>query len=386
MTRVVALLVLAACGAVPTAPPQTPTEPPITPSSPPGPARVSYPDNEAVAEPVAVPRPDIGAPPRLAALPKPDPSDHLRWPLTKNSHPALEPTYAIAPVFAAAGVSWTDLCRVGAQNRRSALLDQTEYLKAWCDVGRREITGAVTRLGPLMRSTVLGLAPAARIDIANILVDAGDADQAVRVLAAAKITDVSVLDMLAASYIEVGMVNDGAMLNELAIGSYDFQRPADQCERLTRRMLMASVAEHARNVPDYGPYLANRSCALLAHAVACWATRECAAYLTDQGVPGVDVDLLDVYFTWPETAETADTWWRLGELAYDELGTPGADVLATAAYEGAIRSEGCSRERSSDVRMRALKIKLFKAHDTKLDPRLDVMIDSPWLLCGTAPP
>lgn len=381
-----ALLVLAACGAPPVGPTTTTTQKPAEPT--PGPARIDYHHDDPVAKAVAVPRPDLRLPPKLAAVPPPDPSDHLRWPLTANSHPALEPTFAIAPVFATAGVSWADLCRLGAQNRRTsgALTDHTEYLKAWCDVGRREIAAAVQRLGPLLRSTALGLPAAVRIDIANILVDAGDADQAQRILAAAKIADLAVLDTLAASYIEVGRVRDGAMLNSVAIGSYDFQRPADQCERLTRRLLMARDTQRTLMVADYDPYLGNRGCALLAHEVACWLLRSCSDYLTDQGLTGAEVPVLNLYFTWPEGVQNADTWWNVGEAAYRLVPTSGADELAVAAYEGAMRSDNCRRNTSRDIWAHAHRIKRNKGHIFALDPRLDTLIYSPWLLCEAPKP
>lgn len=384
--KLAALVLLAACGAQPVAPTLAPNPKPAEPG--PGPARINYHHEDPVSRAVAVPRPDIGVSPQLAAVPQPDPSDHLRWPLTANSHPTLEPTYAIAPVFAASGVSWTDLCRLGAQNRRTsgALADQSEYLKAWCDVSRRETAAAVQRLGPLLRSTVLGLPAAVRIDIANILVDAGDADQAQGVLAAAKIADLAVIDTLAASYIEVGQVREGAMLNGVAIESYDFKRPADQCERLTRRLLMAGNDERTQMIADYDPYLSNRSCARLAHEVACWLVRRCADYLTDHGIPAGTAPLLNIYFTWPEGTANADTWWNVGEVAYREMGTPGADELAVAAYEGAMLGDNCQRNPARDVWQRALRIKRNKLHVSLLDDRLDTLIETPSLLCDTAKP
>jgi len=384
--RRLAVLLLAACGAQPVAPTTAP--PQKVPEPHPGPARIAYHHDDPVATPVAVPRPDIGAPPKLATVPQPDPSGHLRWPLTANSHPALEPTYAIAPVFAATGVGWADLCRLGAQNRRTsgALVDHTAYLKAWCDVEQREIAAAVQRLGPLLRSTVLGLPAAVRIDLANILVDAGDADQAQRTLAAAKIADLAVLDTLAASYIEVGRLGEGAMLNSIAIGSYDFQRPADQCERITRRLLMAGDSERTLMVADYDPFVGDRTCALLAHEVACWLLRSCSDYLTDQGLPAAKASVLNIYFTWPEGTVSADTWWNVGEVASHLLGTPGADELAVAAYEGAMRSDNCRPNTSRDIWARALRIKTNALHILALDSRLETLIESPWLLCEAARP
>ena len=97
-------------------------------------------------------------------------------------------------VFAAPGTGWADLCRLGAQNRRTSggLVVHTEYLRAWCDVARREIHPAVARLGPLLTSPARGIAAAVRFDIANIVVDAGDADEAQRILVAARVLALAV--------------------------------------------------------------------------------------------------------------------------------------------------------------------------------------------------
>lgn len=384
-TVILLLAGLAACGAPPRPAPPPASDPAVGALG--GHRRAHRASTEGAAL-LVVPRPEIAALASVLAIPEPDPSDHLRWPLTANRHPALEPSYAIAPVFAAASVSWEDLCRLGAQNRRTsgALVDQTEYLKAWCDVSRREIASAVTRLGALLHSPVLGLPAAVRSDIANILVDAGDADQALRVLASARVSDVTVLDLLAASYIEVGKVRDGVQLNELAIGSYDFLHPADQCERLTRRLLLASVEERALAVPDYTPYVGNQSCMHLATETACWAKRDCIGYLITQGVPATKVGVASLYFTWPDSSVPAATWQELANLASRELDVPGADLLAVAAGEGALRSAGCDRGMVDAVRRAMLRVKLADPHDATLNPRLDMLIDTPQKLCGDAAP
>lgn len=379
------LVVLAACGAPPRPTPPPSADPAVEalPGHRPG-HRASH-DS---AELVTVPRPEIPALAPVLAIAPPDPSDHVRWPLTANRHPALEPSYAIAPVFADPGVSWVDLCRLGAQNRRTsgALTDQTEYLKAWCDVSRREITSAVTRLGALAHSPVLGLPTAVRLDIANILVDAGDASEAQRVLAAARVADLAVLDLLAASYIEVGKIRDGAQLNELALGSYDFRRPADQCERITRRVLLLSETERALEFPDFTPYLGNHSCMVLANEVRCWAKRDCAGYLAAQGIPLPMANVASLYFTWPASPERSETWLQLADLAYMRLGTPGADTLATAAWEGALRSANCDRKVVAAIRGLASHVLLDASHDTSLDPRLEIIIDKPRELCHPVTP
>ncbi len=380
------LLVLAACGA---APAEKSRAPEIAPSMPLDP-RHHYvmPDPDAVPVAptivrVAMPRPVVAVPAAVAALQRPDPSDHIRWPLTANRHPALEPSYAIAPVFANPGVSWLDLCRMGAQSRRSSgvLGDQAEYLRAWCEAERRDIDAAVRRLAPLLRSTVLGLPAAVRIDIANILVDAGDSDAALKTLARARIDDLAVLDTLAASYIEVGKVADAATLNTVAINAYDRRQPADQCERITRRILMAAPEDRARMIVDFDPHVANRACLHLRDEVDCWLSHDCVGYLLQHGIAPDVARRYNIYVMWPDTEADATTWWRLGSKAFFEISTPGADAMAVAAFDAFIHSDACRGQRYYVARARIRAIKTNRTHDKEVDEKIDELLDAPEQVC-----
>ena len=374
--KLAALVLLAACGAAPAETVRLPARAPRMPLDPPHHYVTVGPVAPEPGLRVAMPRPVFLVPTTIASLPRPDPSDHIRWPLTANNHPTLEPSYAIAPVFANPGVSWVDLCRMGAQNRRAGgLSDQLEYLRAWCETGRRDIDAAVRRLAPLQRSTVVGLPAAVRNDVANILVDAGSADDALRTLAGAHIDDVTVLDRLAASYGEVGKVADAATLNSVAIGAYGHKRPADQCERITRRILMAAPADRANMVTDFDPYLANRSCSRLRNEIDCWASHDCVGYLLDHGIAPDLSRAYNAYVLWPEDTADSETWWSLGSKAYLEIATPGADALAVAAFEATMQITGCRSQRHRAARGRIRAIKRDPAHDKALDERIDELLE-----------
>jgi len=230
---------------------------------------------------------------------------------------------------------------------------------------------------------VLGMPAAVRRDVTNILVDAGDADMAQRLLAKAKIGDLAVFDTLAASYVEIGKLDDATTLNEAAIGAYDFANPAHQCERITRRLLMTTPDVRAKGLTDFDPYLGNRSCARLAHEVTCWTASRCKDYLVDQGFTPGEASSYAVYFEWPTVAADSETWWSLASRAFAQFqyGTPGADALATSAVEATIRSEHCSGDRAHDARASAFEIKMSDTHDKALDPRLDVLLDTPTKVC-----
>ncbi|MEO7096209.1 MAG: hypothetical protein ABI175_23320 [Polyangiales bacterium] len=218
-------------------------------TDPPKPPKVKADDGRASW--LAYPRPDIPVDVRIGALRNAmDVSDHLRWPLTANHHPALEPAYPIAPVFAAAGVGWADLCKLGAQNRRTSgvPLDQIEYLRAWCDVAKHEPELAVVRLAPLLRSTVVTLPAAVRRDIANIIVDSGDSSLGQRILTTARVDEVAMYDLLSASYEEVGKAADAMVFNDLAIDAYTLSKAGDHCHRLAKRVVIAERDDDERKV------------------------------------------------------------------------------------------------------------------------------------------
>ena len=333
---------------------------------------------------VAMPRPEL---PQLARVAAPDPTEYLRWPLTANRHPVLEPAYAIAPAFAAPEMSWIDLCRLGAQNRRASGVrnEQLEYLRAWCSVAKRDTYAAVAQLGPLLRSTVAGIPAAVRDDVANILVDGGGADLAQASLAKARISDLVVYDTLAASYAEVGKLTDAITFNDVAIDAYDFKRPADHCHRLVRRILLSDPGEHTKYVKELSTFSGDPACAKLAHELECWHGDSCDPYLVDQGIDPKAAELAELYASWPQTAVGADVWWMVAKRADDHIHAPGADALVTAALEATLLASRCRGDLIHDVRAYAFDISTTYGHDTSLDARLKLIAETPAKLCDAHP-
>ncbi|MBL0218212.1 MAG: hypothetical protein IPQ07_30565 [Myxococcales bacterium] len=353
-----------------TAPPPASPAPPPSPVAPAPPQRVR----------IAAPRPRLAL--KLALVASGDPTDvaHLqRWPLTASHHPALEPAYAIAAAFAEPGVSWTDLCRMGAQNRVSKVSrDQLEYLRAWCDVERHDAEAAVTRLAPLLRSSVAGVAAAARSDIANIVVDSGDAEAAQRTLAKAQIHELAMLDLIAASYLDIGKPDEASVFNDAAIASYAIQKPGEHCHRLARRAILLPAAERRSGIRQLERY-ADRTCGQLMNELTCWDTGSCDDYFVDHGVDPKDARLAQVYNRWPTEPTSTVGWYMLASSALKLLDTPGADLLAVTALEAVVRSTRCLE--SVRVGDDANKIKRAK-HDASLDARLEVLISDQEQLCN----
>lgn len=338
---------------------------------------------------IAFPRPDIPIDVRIGALRDAmDVHDHLRWPLSANHHPVLEPAYPIAPVFADAGVAWTDLCKLGAQNRRTSGIprDQIEYLRAWCDVARHDGEAAVVRLAPLLMSTVAGLPAAVRRDVANILVDSGDAELAQRTLARARLHEVMMFDLISASYEEVGKTADSMVFNDLAIDAYTMTKPGDHCRRLAKRVVIAGDPDERKVRLEILERVSatDTTCRDLHHELKCWSGASCIEYMADHGIDTKLAGVVDAYLRWP-TEEAGPVFWAPYAAGVAALaGAPGADVLATSALEASMLSVNCAGDRVHDLRATAHDIQITTA-DQKLVARLEVIVSEPTKLCAKKP-
>jgi hypothetical protein len=400
LRAVLVMVVVGACGAQPAEKLEKPRAIPHAPEVPTIPPRgrpaVTIPPTETVGQVLDAP-PVLDAPAVLSAPPPPDPkiaaamaaldpTEYVRWPLTYNKHPVLEPAYDIATVFAQPGVSWLDLCRLGAQNRRGGgSADQLEYLRAWCDVAKRDARSAVGRLALLRTSTVLGIPAAVRADVANIVVDAGTADDAQRILAGAQVDDLAIFDLVAASYAEIGKTDDSLVFTERGIAAHDARRPADHCMRLARKVLL--VDPHARTPTLQALTLFEHvpACATVLHELKCWHAQVCEPYLLEHGVGPDALALGALYKDWPRASATSDDWLKFAHRALRENGKS-ANEATTSAIEAALRTVGCVGAGADEGRSIARRLKT-DVHDASVDQRLDLIILTPDSICApsTAP-
>ena len=304
---------------------------------------------------------DIYAEPRIAELiARIDPHEYERWPLSHNQHPALEPAYAIANVFASTGVSWTDLCRMGAQNRRGGgNTDQLEYLRAWCDVAKREAGAAVARLKPLVNSSVLGMPAAVRTDIANIVVDAGDADHAQRLLSRAQVDDLAVFDLAAAGYVEVGKVQDALDLTHRAIAAHDARRPQDHCMRVARKVVLVDPDSRMPLIRGLGLL---QHCGSQYGELLCWHKKDCDLYLIAHGIAPDELKLGVLHKNWPKPNASTDEWLRAASNAHIAHGR-GNEEAALRAVEAGLRSVQCTGPRVSQFIKTARDVASTIAYD-----------------------
>lgn len=344
-----------------------------------------------VSEPVPEHRRIIPVPERPAFDPDiylPDTAPILRWPLTVSSHPELTPQFEVAAALAEPGLDWIALCRLGAHRRQagSKLRDQVAYLGAWCAVGDHDIDTAIARFAALTRSVVNDLAPAVRADITNVLVDHGTADDALRLLSKHRIRDLEVLDLLAATYLDFGKLDDANVINELAIQRDDVNR-ANRCRRQARRVVM----NPAQYRPDVNsglllfdePKEADRTCDRLEAELACWLRpkRDCEPYFKASGVDPRTQLMIQAHESWPTGPRNGFSWLWTADYAINAGTVPRAYDFAVLALETAVRTEDCSEWIDKAVQHRARL--LLSVHDrpTGFEQRLRILAEDPDLLC-----
>lgn len=320
-------------------------------------------------------RPAITLPPLPPPKVHDDPSELVRWPLSQATHPALDPAFAIEKVFAQPGVSWIDLCARGVQNRRGGGIaeEHRTYLTAWCEVLKHDAQSALTRLAPLMSTTQRGLPDAVRHDVANIVVDAGPADIAEDLLNRARIDDVAVYDLVAATYAEVGRSSAASYFNDRALAATTRTSPG-RCERGARAILLAHESMRAKLIEDFRR---GGGCNDLAEDLACWSDpKSCDVARSPARM------VHDVYDNWPTAPADARTWYHLGRRANAAFPASGAAELATAALGASLRSTRCedTRDIRSIVRL-ARDVRAATWHDPRLDPELDRITVTPLTLC-----
>jgi hypothetical protein len=312
----------------------------------------------------------------MAAL---DVHDYERWPLSPNQHPALEPGFPIAKVFAQPGVSWLDLCRQGAQNRRGGgNTEQLEYLRGWCNVAKRDTQAAVLQLAPLVRSPILGMPAAVRFDIANIVVDAGDADEAARVLALAQVDDVAIYDLVAASYAEVGKVPDAIVFGDRAIAAQQTRRPAEQCMRLARRAVLVDPGVRMATIQELAPY-SNLECASLYVKLKCWHAKRCEPYLLAYGVKPESLEHGELFASWPKPGASDDAWVEYARRT-SYYRTPDGGETTISVVEAALRSMKCEGPAVTKLLGIAQVVRGY-AHDPSLDSRINAILLMPENVC-----
>jgi hypothetical protein len=275
---------------------------------------------------------------------------------------------------------------MGAQNRTmSNGRDLQAYLKAWCTAAKGNTAEAINALSLIGHPTVSGMASAVREDLANILVQNGDANAAEKLLMKAKIDDIEIFDLLAASYFEVGKTADAHEINERAIDRQLRSSEAARCHRFARRVILAypgSRGFYMKELEELGNVrkrtalnlATDPDCQLLDEQIQCWIspTDGCVRYFESQGVDANAYQgMVSVYSTWPADTASAWTWLHIVQNARYAMPAPGADRLAVAALLAAFNSVRCLDAKTlHQVRMTVFEMRRGK-HDAVLEPVLE---------------
>ncbi|MDB4953103.1 MAG: hypothetical protein JWO36_672 [Myxococcales bacterium] len=381
--RLVGLAMVAGCAPAVTPPSETPVQ-----TEPKRPAYVlawSVP-------PVAHERPDLDVDALL-----PDVAEISRWPLAVSDHPELEPRFPIAAALATPGIGWLDLCSRGAQNRHVPnAQDQVAYLAAWCAVAAQDEEVAMLRLAPLQHSAVRGMPEAVRFDFASILVENGDADEAMRDLIRNQADRVEVLDLVAASYEHLGRPADARVINNHAIEIDGHPlSEAVRCHREARRIVLADAEqrpwalqrfEKTLEIPAGSKRIPDPTCTRIAADLACWVPAmsgnsepACVPYARAHGIDLRQLALIDAYQRWPPEAADFHAWWAVALRAKQAVPLEGADLLAVIALESAFQAASCDSPHASEIGTEARRLRVaLRGAPTRaaLEPRLDTLIEN----------
>jgi len=293
---------------------------------------------------VRVPRPEL---PDIAAL-IPDLTEQLRWPLSIMEHPALEPRYPVARVLAATGISWSELCARGVQNRRDpAHKDELAYLGAWCAAQAHDTAAAVRALAPLSHAANLELAAAVPYDLVNVLVAEVDVGHADQLLTGESLRDPRLWDLLAAAYFEVGKNSDSFEASSTAAQLDGSARMDARCHRLARLAMIGSEGQRSVFVDELADAAKQKNpdptCVELALSVPCVLApaERCEPYLRSQHYVPWRAQIVSVYETWPERASWKH-WLDYAWKARHAWPADGGIELVNDALEAAVGASDCS--------------------------------------------
>jgi hypothetical protein len=218
---------------------------------------------------------------------------------------------------------------------------------------------------------------AVRQDLANILVGHGDADAAEGYITRNAIRDVHVIDLLAASYAEMGKDADAYAINRIAIDADNYATPATKCRRLVKHIVLTADASD-RELPiqqlrtfvaDYKR--ADPTCIELVEAVACWHKPggACAAHFWRRNIDVRTASVVSIYFAWPARAHWYE-WWNIGDHLRLVLAVPGAIDLALSAYEASLKAHpSCTDERAAAINTAIVEIRASPS-GAAYEPRL----------------
>jgi hypothetical protein len=364
--RLAAIAVVAAC-----APP--PAEPLLAPPITTPPAEHDVKPNW-LPELLASPRPAIDVSQWV-----PDVEAEARWPLGFNEHPEAEPSFDIAGALADPGVTWRELCTRGVQfGHRAKDQDLIAYLKVWCT---EDPGDALYQLGLLRNSAIRGISAAIVADSARIVVGHVSADVAEGLLTRSQLASTALFDLVAASYLEVGKLDDALAMNRLAEDSDRTRVDATTCHRIVRAIVGttgeaqdAAVAELRRFAEPPKTLRAqlaaprDPTCIALDADVACWRMpSDCLrANLGNSKVES----LLLAYGRWPSQPAAGFEWRKIADYASEAMPGDEAYALLSRALELAVATSRCDAHLLGVVEWKLGEVRAQLGSTSPYDARL----------------
>jgi hypothetical protein len=308
----------------------------------------------------------------------PDIETEARWPLGFNDHPIDEPSFAIAGALADPGVDWHSLCERGVQFRHlSKDQDLIAYLKVWCTADEAD---ALYQLGLLRHTAIFGIAAAITPDIARIVVSHGSSVDVEGLLTRAHLLDAATVDLVAASYLELGRQGDALAMTELASQVDHVLTDATRCHRLVRAIASTTGAAqddaaarlHVLGTPDpdkqmgvVQPRAPDATCKQLDSDVTCWRnpSLECARPGTDSTAES----LLAAYGRWPTVEASFDDWKLETETAVDALPREDAYLLVLRSLGLEVATSVCNHSRLASIASTISKVRARRGtHEAEL--------------------
>ncbi|HUJ63446.1 MAG TPA: hypothetical protein VLX92_33335 [Kofleriaceae bacterium] len=314
--------------------------------------------------PVAVLDQEPGLAVSEIAPPTPSP---MPWPLTEP--PSSEPHLPAARA--------RDACTAHKVDHRDVLA----YVAAWCRLRAGDVSaiGELARLAASSRADVMA---AALLDTIDRLA-AGDADQALKLLRAARLVTPRAFELLAGTYIALhlpGQAKD--VLDELRASRLT-SSPAYACEHLAWDIVSPELPDRLAEVDQLdGP------CPRRAGALACAmqaarrfrkadygsrlvAMRECYRELPDDPARDAKLELLLVHARWGP--RNPASWLELARHAEVTIGTPPGEAYTIAALRNAMLASDCDPDTIAEVAASAARIRGRSDREVMFDLPLDAL-------------
>ena len=222
-------------------------------------------------------------------------------------------------------------------------------------------------------------------DSARIVVGHLSADVAEGVLTRSSLANTTVFDMVAASYLEVGKLDDALAMNRLAADSDRKLDDAVKCHRLVRAIAATSGEEqdvvvgelHQLATPaltrDQLIHPRDPTCIALDNDVTCWRTpSECLRAVAGNGQLEA---LLLAYSHWPRRVASFDEWRQIVDDAGAAMPGDEAFALLSRALELAIGTTRCDHKLLGGIERKLGELRTLDGPTSPYDARLAALHD-----------